>query len=552
MSRLSTLIGILLALGVLAALGLWIVSGVEPPPNVVLNQGRAKPQGGFYTLDFREPTVLNPYLAFEGVALRIVLDRTHDTLMEYDPATAKMRPSLAETYVADGRKITFTIRSDARFSDGSRVKDEDLLFTFELVQNKIDLGATGAALEDVASVKVTGPRTLEVVLKTRTFESVASIATGYIVGQKQFFMRKIAQLADAQGDPVPKLGEPRFAELFATVNEPGPGTGPYKFARWVPGQELYIVQNEYSWRLTARPDDWNLAGLRLMFFGDPAGSLVRTREGTLDLYSNPDAENILRSTPGFADTHTSYRYDHRSNGHYYVIWNHRRQHLGNPEVRRALTMLFDRDEIVKEALSGCAARTRTWFRPGSETDLPKDRAIPFHPKRAREILDEASASDLTVEIRYAGDNPSQTQMMDIAMDGFRKAGVELKAISQEGKVLFSRLESGDFDGVVMYVGVAVNIDPYYYFHKSQRESGRNWMGYDNDVVNRLLSSARKEFDADRRASMYREFNEIFLREQPVTLLAHPLSSIILSKRFHGVKPGAMGLSWEKWWVEPSK
>jgi peptide/nickel transport system substrate-binding protein len=78
------------------------------------------------------------------------------------------------------------------------------------------------------------------------------------------------------------------------------------------------------------------------------------------------------------------------------------------------------------------------------------------------------------------------------------------------------------------------------------------MGYANPEVDRVLEDARRELDDERRAALYRKFNLIFHRDQPVTLLAHERAAVLLHKRFRRAEPGALGLVPELWWVAPAQ
>ena len=51
-------------------------------------------------------------------------------------------------------------------------------------------------------------------------------------------------------------------------------------------------------------------------------------------------------------------------------------------------------------------------------------------------------------------------------------------------------------------------------------------------------------------ALYHEFNRIFERDQPITLLYHRRIRALLHKRFHNVQIGALGMSPRTWWVEP--
>jgi hypothetical protein len=63
-----------------------------------------------------------------------------------------------------------------------------------------------------------------------------------------------------------------------------------------------------------------------------------------------------------------------------------------------------------------------------------------------------------------------------------------------------------------------------------------------------MAAARREQDPTARAEIYREFERLLRREEPVTFLAHPLVEVALHRRFRDVDPGPEGLVPELWWV----
>ena len=75
------------------------------------------------------------------------------------------------------------------------------------------------------------------------------------------------------------------------------------------------------------------------------------------------------------------------------------------------------------------------------------------------------------------------------------------------------------------------------------------MRYASEDMDRVLEEARVELDYDERVKLYHRFNEVFLRDQPITLIYHRRVSCVLHKRFRGVEVGALGLSPRRWWIE---
>jgi ABC-type transport system substrate-binding protein len=80
------------------------------------------------------------------------------------------------------------------------------------------------------------------------------------------------------------------------------------------------------------------------------------------------------------------------------------------------------------------------------------------------------------------------------------------------------------------------------------KGGRNWMGWSNARADELLTAARIERDAARRAALLREFHGIVAQEQPVTLLVHPLAEMLVNVHLRGCDPGPLGLWPERFWV----
>ena len=169
------------------------------------------------------------------------------------------------------------------------------------------------------------------------------------------------------------------------MRDPGVGTGPYALAPRG-GSELDLVQNEYSWRRTAHPRAWNLAGMKLRFAGDRTAQLVALRRQEIDWLVDPAPHALLRDD---AELNAHYRalvFDHLHLGHYMVVWNHRRPGLSDRRVRGALTRLFDRASIIEGVFGGHAQEAVTWFKPGRPECPPDLTPLPFDPVAARRLL----------------------------------------------------------------------------------------------------------------------------------------------------------------------
>ena len=62
-------------------------------------------------------------------------------------------------------------------------------------------------------------------------------------------------------------------------------------------------------------------------------------------------------------------------------------------------------------------------------------------------------------------------------------------------------------------------DAYQVWHSTQAaKKGSNAISYKNSRVDKILEKYRREFDAQKRIEMYKEFQQILHEEQPYTFL----------------------------------
>lgn len=549
------LIAVVFALVLIGGLIYWVAAKpADPLPGARLDHTRPRPQGGSYTIAVAEPATLNPFTTVGAVARSTVLRYTHDTLMELDPKDGSLRPALA-THVEvgnAGRRLIFTIRPDATFSDGRPVELDDVLFTHALGRaTTLPLGAVNKALHLIESARALDDQRIEFRLREATFTSCATLATHYVVADKAWFMGEISRRA--QRLPTPRISDANFGPLLAAITEPGPGSGPYQLARWQPGRRLDLQQNPHSWRRQTHPTSYNLERLSLRFISDRTAQLTLLRQGAIDLYQTAEAAALLEDDAQLRRECRALSYSHLGLGHFVVLFNHRRPPFGDARIRRGISMLFDRETIAAKLLSGKATPSHTWFRPGSREEKDAGPALPFDPSAARTLFEAAGQPQLRFELLFAASQTNQRRIVELAQGAFQRARATLDARGMEWSALEARLRAEDFDGILLHMSLPPAVDPYLVFHSAQIEGGNNFMGYADPAVDDLLLRARAELDDDRRLQLFARFNASFLRDQPLAVLVHPQSSVLLRKKFHGVEVGALGLHPELWWVpEPDK
>lgn len=267
---------------------------------------------------------------------------------------------LAESIeVPDDRSwVEFTLRSEARFSDGSPVTVEDVIWSYETLGTKGHLRYRGF-WSKVEEIRQTGPLSLRITFNTADRE-LALIAG----------MRPILQKAQWVGKDFAASG----------LSEAPIGTGAYVVEDFEPERQLTLRRNPDYWGkdLPFRRGTQNFDEMRIDFFGDQTVLFEAFKAGELTTYREFNAEKWA-SAYGFAAVVDgrivkSEIPHQRPTGMTGLAFNTRRVPLDDWRVREALLLAFNFEFINETITGGVQPRIQSYFsnsnlglRPGPAT-----------------------------------------------------------------------------------------------------------------------------------------------------------------------------------------
>ena len=187
---------------------------------------------------WQAPSTLNPYLS-GGFKDRDAGAVTLEPLAKYDPdgvlvpALAAKIPTLDNGGVsADLTTITWTLRDDLSWSDGSDLTAQDVVFTWQYCTDEATGCTASGAFSDVTSVEAVDDLTVRVTFHAATpYPYTAFVGTGVpIISQAQF--------ADCVGAGAAATGceEENFAPL---------GPGPYRITSFTPDEVAFYERNPH-------------------------------------------------------------------------------------------------------------------------------------------------------------------------------------------------------------------------------------------------------------------------------------------------------------------
>ncbi len=378
-------------------------------------------KGGLVALPDPEPrntfTSLNPFV-LRGIPAG-GLDLLFDSLMvpsldEPDAMYGLIAKSI--TYPTDRSWAIFDLRPEARFSDGSPLTAEDVVFTVETLQAK-GLPQYQAMLRDVSSVEAMGPTRVKVVFSGDNRRDLPMVVAGLPIFSKTYYTTK------KQFD-------------LATL-EPPLGSGPYLVEKAELGRTIQFRRNPDYWAkdLPVNVGRHNFDTIRIEYFPTRATELKALKRGFYDFrveWTSSDWENeydFSALKKGWVKRDTIR--DHMPAGLQGLFLNTRRRKLQDIRVRKALTYAFDFERLNKTVFYGLYKRCLSIFEnsrlaaEGSPSRDETELLTPFRDRLPPEVFGPAFSLPRTDGSR---DN---RQYLDQAAALLSEAGYTL----QGGKLL---------------------------------------------------------------------------------------------------------------------
>jgi|SRR5581483_7301690 len=367
---------------------------------------------------------LNPFI-IKGVAPGNLRDYVYESLMTRsgdEPFTLYGLIAESVELPEDRSAVTFHLRPEARFSDGTPVTPEDVLFSHAILKDK-GWPYHRSHYGKVAAAEKTGPHSVRF-----TFAAAGDREIPLIIALMPILPRH-------RIDP----------EAFErTTLEPPVGSGPYVVARVDAGRSLTYRRNPDWWArdLGVSRGRFNFDEIRVDYFRDASSLFEAFKAGEIDFRAEDEPGRWTEGYqfPGVADGRVIKReFDTRlPSGMSALVFNTRRPMFQDPRVRQAFIHLFDAEWIDRNLFNGIYKRTQSFFERSdlSSSGRPADareRALlaPFLQYVKPEVLDGTFRLPAT---DGSGDNRASLQA---AYKLLREAGYELNGghLVKDGKPL---------------------------------------------------------------------------------------------------------------------
>jgi oligopeptide transport system substrate-binding protein len=450
----------------------------------------------------------------------------------------------------DGKTWTFTLREDAKWSNGDPVTANDFVYAWQravdpatgseygpymmggVIKNATAVNK-GEVPVDQLGVKADGDFTLVVELENATpyFESLTTFGTFLPLNQK-FVEEK--------------------ADTFATSADTLLSNGPFKFASWTStAQEWELVKNDTYW-------DAKTVKLEKMTY-----VVVKESQTAVDLYEKGEVDRAGLSSDlvDQYSTHDDYTVEPDTSVFYIKMNQTKNKALANVNVRNAIARAFDKQALVDEILNNGSIVANGL--------VPKDFVPTPDGKDFREVsgdlmkydLDEAkkywekALAELgtdSVEIEFLGGDNEVSKMMNQYLANQLSTNLPGLKVTLKEVPFEQRLEldtAMDYD--MQFAGWGPDfLDPYTYMNLWLTDGGNNQMGYSNPEYDKLVNETATTLaqDPEARNENFLKAEKILFKDAAIAPVYQRASALLVSPKVQGVFTNAFGATYEYKWA----
>ena len=484
-----------------------------------------------------EPANLIPFLASDSASAE-VSHFIFNGLLKYNEEL-ELVGDLAERWDVreDGLVLVFYLRKNVFWQDGRSFSAKDVVFTYQKLTDPQVPTPYGGQFEKVGSVKALDAYTVEVRYEEPFSPGLSSWTMGIVP-------EHLLANEDLRNTP--------FARKPV-------GTGPYYLKKWVRGEKIELWANHGYF--DGRP---NLDRVVIRFLPDPATAFLELQTENLDNAGlTPLQFSRQIHTPFFDAKYKTYRWTGLQ--YTYLGYNLKHPIFRDKRVRQALAFAIQPKEMIDGVLMGMGRAVSGPFLPESWAANPDVKPFAYDLQEAKRRLEEAGWRDsdgdgildhdgvkFSFTVLTNGGNDQRKMTCEILQKELSLVGVDMKIqVMEWGTLLKEFIHPRRFDAVLMGWSLALDPDIYDLFHSSRTGPGQfNFVSFENPEADHLLEEARKTFDQEKRASLYRQAHAVIHDEQPYAFLYAPESLSVLHKRFQGVKEGKLGVGFDfiRWFV----
>jgi peptide/nickel transport system substrate-binding protein len=442
-----------------------------------------------------------------------------DGTLSYD--YTQFKPELAESWeiAPDGKSVTFRLRKDATFHDGSPVTADDVKWSFDRAVSVggfpgIQMGASEMKTPD--QFVVIDPLTIRVDFPRPNKLELPNLA----VPIAMVVNSKLAKQHATKDDP--------WAIEWVGKNDAGGGA--YMVESWKPGSEIVFKRFE-AWKSGPLPAMKKVIERQIESAGTRRALLEK---GDADLSFNLPPKDFAELAKEGKLKVVGTKIDAEL---LYMDMNVTKPPFDNPKVRQAIAYAVPYQDVLH---TGLYDRGIGMFGGAGEvttTDWPQPSPYSTNLDKAKELLKEAGyPNGFKTTLSY--DVTTSTTREPIAVltqANLKKIGVDVQIEKVPGAEWYTRLNKKDMPMLIMSFKAWLNYPDYYFYwtYDGINNSVFDDMNYKNPAMDAQIEAARFESDPAKYKQEVESFITTAFDDVPRIPLVNDFRDVAMQKSIEG-------------------
>lgn len=458
-----------------------------------------------------------------------VSEAIFESLLGFVPGTTEIEPALAEswTYADDALSITFNLRKNVKFHDGTDFNADAVMFN---IMRQFD---ENHEYNQYGPWKYWGYMSFNSLIK-----DIVKI-DDYTV--RIDLLRKDASIISTMAMDFLGMASPTAIKKYKGdfTNNPV-GTGPFKFVSWTKGDTIVLESNKAYWRGSPQLD-------KVIFkvIPEPTSRALALENGEIDIFLYPSPDDL----PRLDKNKDIVLYEKAGLNLGYLAFNTQKKPFDDVRVRRALNMAINRDAIIKATYGELGQALYAPLPPIMWAYNPDMTKTTYNPEKAKALLAEAGYPNgfeaemmpLPVSRPYM---PQGKKVAEIVQQQFAEIGITANIQVYEWGTHLERTDQGEHE--MAFLGwTGDNGDPDNFLGVLLAADravvpASNIAFWKDTKFSALIKEAVESTDINKRKELYFQAQEVFAKELPWAVIANSKTVIPMNKRVKGFQYTPVG------------
>lgn len=470
-------------------------------------------------------------------------------------------PAAAETweYNDDATEITFTLRKDLKYSDGTILnakRFEYALFrlllpttageyagSIDTVVGALDFRSADPTMDPAALQALkdkVGIKALDTKGQPCTdYEQKDCLVLNLKLTQPTPYMHTVLYMWVAY--PVKQELVEAAGDTWWASAENHVGNGPFKLVSMEQGTSMYYEPNPYYWRGVAK------FNLQMRYITDSAVSFEAYKNNEFDVIplaaedlATVRADEVLNAQAHIYPGACTYAF----------FFPPFKEPFTDKKVREAFAYATDREGWVEDIMKGLGAPTLSWIPEGWPAFDASETRWGYDPEKAKQAIAESSYGSIEnlpeITLTFSDTPRNRTRFEWLANNWKESLGVDVKLNPTEPTTYTSLVKEKETMPQTFYLGWCADYpDP-------QNWLSIYWMtsspyaqkyGYSNPALDEIMQAADVEMNPEKRLQLYQDAQRTLVDDTVTAFLFNGVNSYMINPRVKGVQTTGMDSGW---------